>query len=882
MLQKLSMALRALLRRSQAEREMDEELRDHIGRQTELNICLGMSPEEARIAARKDFGGVEQAKERSRDARGARWLEDLWQDLRYGARTQVKNPGFTLIAVITLSLGIGANTAIFSLINAVLLRALPFPQPERIMTIWEEDHADVIARQGFAAGNYSDLKAQQTVFAQIAALTRSEMNLTGDGEPEKLEGVAVFEPEVFDILGVKPAAGRLFMPGEYVRGANRVVLISRSFWQQRFGGAADAIGKELTLNDEKFVIVGVLPANFQFLNPAASFWAPAGYSQRMLAYRLGHGLTVIARLKPDVAKAQAQAEVKTIMRRIAQDHPVEAGRLSAVVQPLREYLTGDAQRPLLVLFVAVAFVLLIACANLASLLLARATTRRKEIAVRLALGAGRLRIMRQLLTESALLASAGGLCGLMVAVWSFALLRQLIPSGLAGAATLGLDGQALAFTMALSLLTGVLFGFAPAWQATRIDVNEALKQSGARSGGGGRRLQNALVVAEVAMALILTVGAGLLIQTFYRLRQVDVGFRVENTLTLQTRLPRGRYMDHAKRTAFYQQTLERVRSLPGVVSATYASRQPLTSLRGIYTLTIEGRSAQGGSAMESDHRQISLEYFATLGIPLRQGRVFDERDTLQTEAVAIINETMARQYWPGENPIGKRFAVDEDGIPASHALTIVGVVGDVKHRGLENDVWPEFYMPHAQVDYNSYSIPSYLIVRTAGDPMSLAAAVRQAIHSVDPDQPAAEIRTVESLLDGMAAQQRLRMTLLASYAGVALLLAAVGIYGALAYFVTQRSSEIGVRMALGAQAGDVLRLVLRRGMGLALAGVGIGLITSFAMTRLMKALLFGVSATDPMTFGLTAMTLALVALLACYIPARRATKIDPLVALRCD
>jgi putative ABC transport system permease protein len=872
--------LKALLRKSKIEGELDEELGHHIEKQTDQNIKLGMNQDEARSAARKAFGGLEQAKEQSRDARGVRWIEDLVHDLRYGARTLVENPGFTLTAVITLSLGIGANTAIFSLINTVLLRSLPFPQPERIMTVWEEVPADVISRQGFAPGNYQDLKAQQTVFTQMAALTRSELTLTGDGEPEKLDGVAVFEPEALEILGVKLAAGRPFLPEEYVRGANKVILISHSFWQRRFGGAADAIGKELTLNDEKFVIVGALPANFQFFNPEASYWTPAGFNQRMLAYRLGHGLNVIARLKPGITRVQAQTEVKTIMRRIAQDHPVEAGRLSGFVQPLHEYLTGDVRRPLLVLLVAVGFVLLIACANLASLLLARATTRRREIAVRMALGAGRLRIVRQLLTESGLLASAGGICGLLVAVWSFTALRHLIPSGLTGAVTLGLDLQALAFTVGLSLLTGFLFGLAPAWQATRMDVNEALKQSGARAGASHQRLQNALVVAEIALALVLTVGAGLLIQTFYRLRQVDVGFRVENTLTLQTRLSRTRYMEHAKRTVFYQQTLERVRALPGIVSAAYASRQPLTSLRGIYSLTIEGRSSQGGAAMEADHRQISLEYFATLGIPLRQGRLFDERDTLQSESVAIINETMVRRFWPDENPIGKRFAVDEDGIPASHPFTIIGVAGDVKHRGLENDVWPEFYIPHAQVDYNSYSIPSYLIVRTAGDPMSYAAAVSQAIHSIDPNQPVAEVRTVESLLDGMVAQRRLRMTLLAAYAGLALLLAAVGIYGALAYFVTQRTSEIGVRVALGAQTGDVLRFVLRRGMGLALVGIGIGLITSFVMTRLMETLLFGVSGTDPLTFGLTSITLTLVALAASWIPARRAAKVDPLIALK--
>jgi putative ABC transport system permease protein len=811
-----------------------------------------------------------------------RRLEDeMFQDLRYGARMLMKQPGFTLTAALMLALGIGANTAIFSLINTVLLRPLPFPQAERIMTIWAEAPADGIARQSVAPGNYSDLKTQQTVFDKIAALTRSEMNLTGDGEPEKLEGFAALEPEMLDILGVKPAMGRLFLPGEYARGANRVVLISHGFWQRRFGGAADVIGKGLTLNDEKFVVVGVLPANFQFLNPEASFWAPAGFSRQQLAYRLAHNmLTVIARLKPGVTEAQAQAEVKTIMRRIAQDHPAEAGRLSAFVQPLREYLTGDARRPLLVLFASVGFVLLIACANLASLLLARAGARRKEIAVRVALGAGRWRIARQLLTESALLASAGGVCGLLAALWSFAFLRQLIPQDLAASVTLGLDGRALAYTLGLSLLTGVLFGLAPAWQATRIDVNETLKQSGARSGAGRQGLQNALVVIEVALALVLLIGAGLLIQTFHRLRRVDVGFRVENTLTLQTRLPRARYMDHAKRTSFYRQTLERVRALPGVVSASYASRQPLSSLRGIYSLTIEGRSAQGGLAMEADHRQISPEYFATLGVPLRQGRAFDEHDTLGTEPVAIVNETMARRFWPDESPIGKRFATDEDGKPAAHSLTIVGVAGDVKHRGLENDIRPEFYLPHAQVDYNSFSIPSYLIVRAAGDPSSLAPAVRRAVYSVDPGMPAAEVRTMESLLDEMVAQRRLRMMLLAAYAGLALLLAAVGIYGVIAYFVTQRTAEIGVRMALGAQAGDVLRFVLRQGMGLALAGVGIGVITSFAATRLMKSLLFGVSATDPLTFATVALLLILVSLFACYLPARRATKVDPLVALK--
>jgi predicted permease len=881
---KLRARLRVLLRKSEMERELNEELRYHIEQQTEQNIRLGMNPEEARYAARKAFGGVEQAKERSRDIRGVRWIEDLWQDLRYGKQILLKQPGFTLIAVLTLALGIGANTAIFTLVNAVLLRALPFPQPEQIMTIWEEAPSDGVVKQRVAPGTYSDLKAQQTVFAQMSALSSSEMNLTGEGTPEKLEGFAVLDGGALDILGVKPALGRVFLPGEYARGANTVLLISHELWRRQFGGAADVIGKEMTLNDEKFTVIGVLPADFQFLNPNASFWTPAGFNPQMLAYRAGHYLTVLARLKPDVTEAMAQAEIRTLMQRIAREHPAEAGKLSAIVQPLHEHLTVDVRRPLLVLLAAVGLVLLIACANLANLLLARSASRRKEFAVRVALGAGRWRIVRQLLAESVLLAGAGGVCGLLVAVWSFAVLRQLIPPGLIGVATLGLNGQVLIFTLGLSVLTGVLFGLVPAWQATQVDVNESLKQSGARTGAGHRRMQNALVIVEVALALVLLIGAGLLIQTFYRLRQIDVGFRAENLLTLQTRLPRIRYQDHAKRTNFFRQTLERVRALPGVVSAAYTSSLPMAGLGGIYTVAIEGHPAQAGVALEAGHRQISSDYFTTVGIPLREGRAFDERDTLQTEPVAIINETMARRFWPRENPLGKRFSIDEDyqGRPVTPLLTIIGIAGDVKHRGLENDIRPELYLPHTQAFYNSASIPSYLIARTANDPLRLASAARQTIHLIDPNLPAADVRTMEARLDELVVQRRLRMILLTAYAGLALLLAAVGIYGVLSHFVAQHATEIGVRMALGAQTGDVLRFVLQRGMRLALVGLGLGLLASFALTRLMKALLFGVSASDPLTFGMIALLLLGVAFAACFIPARRATKVDPLAALRSE
>jgi putative ABC transport system permease protein len=812
-------------------------------------------------------------------------MRTLPHDLRFAVRMLVKHPGFTLIAVLTLSLGIGANTAMFSVVHAVFLRSLPFPQPERIVMVWERVPSARVDRQGFAPGNYADLKARQQVFSHIGGLFRTEMTLTGAGEPERLEGFTVMDPDAFTILGVTPAHGRLFLPGEYQRGAHHVVLISHRLWQQRFNGASDAIGKSLALNDESYVVVGVLPADFQFLNANASFWAPAAVSPTLLAYRGSRGLRVIARLRSGVTQAQAQADTAARMQQIARDVPDEADDLGAIIQPLHDSLMGDVRRPLLVLLAGVAFVLLIGCANLANLLLSRAVARRKEIAVRVALGVGRWRIARQLITESVLLGLAGGACGLFVAAWSLAVVRQFIPPGLTSAARVGLDGPVLAYTLALSALTGVLFGLVPAWQATRLDVHEALKQSGARAGSSHRRLQNVFVVAEVAMALVLLIGAGLLIQTFYHLRQIDLGFRAEQMLTWQTPLPRIRYTDHTRREMFFQQALERVRLIPGVVSATYVSHLPLAGRGGVYAIDIEGRAAPSlpsGRVLDAGHRQVGPDYFQVLGIAITQGRRFDDRDTLLTQPVAIINETMARRYWPNESPLLKRFGIADEtptGAPVP-PLTIVGVAADVAQSGLETEIAPEFYLPHAQVTYNSSSIPSYWMIRTAGDPSRVAAAARGAIHAVDPNLLVADVRPMDARLDQLVAQRRLRTTLMTAYAGLALLLAAIGIYGVLADFVTQHASEIGIRMALGAQTADVMHLVVRRGMGLALAGVTLGLMTAWAVTRLMKTLLFGVGVADPMTFSAIALLLLGVALAACWIPARRAARVDPLVALR--
>jgi predicted permease len=824
-------------------------------------------------------------------------MRTLVHDLRFGARMLVKHPGFTLIAVLTLSLGIGANTAMFSLVHAVFLRPLPFPQPQRIVMLFETAPSAGVGRQGFAPANYSDLKAHQQVFSHISGLLHSEMTLTGAGEPERLEGFNLMDGDAFDILGIAPARGRRFLPEEYQRGSHRVLLISHRLWQQRFGGAADVIGKSLLLNDEPYLVVGVLPADLRFLNADASFWAPAAVTPTLLAYRDVRSVRVIARLKPGVTREQAQAETAARLQQIARDVPDEADDLGALVEPLHDYLTGDVRRPLLVLVSGVAFVLLIGCANLANLLLSRAVSRRKEIAVRVALGVGRWRIARQLITESVLLSVIGGACGLFVAAWSLAVLRQFIPRALTSSASVGLDGPVLAYTLGLSVLTGVLFGLVPAWQATRLDVHEALKQGGARAGSSHRRLQNVFVVAEVAMALVLLIGAGLLIQTFYHLRQIDLGFRAERMLTLRTPLPRLRYSDHAQRTLFFQQALERVRLIPGVTAATYVSQPPLAGRGGVYTVDIEGRAAQSsiggtpsgspyrspsGSPPDAGHRQVGPDYFRTMGIAITQGRDFDERDTLRTQPVAIINETMARRYWPNESPLLKRFGINDETPTGARvpALTIVGVAADVAQSGLETEIRPEFYLPHAQVTYNSTSIPSYWMIRTAGDPVSVATAARGAIHAIDPNLLVADVRTMDARLDQFVAERRLRTTLLTAYAGLALLLAAIGIYGVLADFVTQHASEIGIRMALGARTGDVMHLVLRRGMSLALVGVTLGLIAAWTVTRLMRTLLFGVDVADPTTFSAIALMLLCVALAACWIPARRAARVDPLIALR--
>ena len=812
-------------------------------------------------------------------------MATLLQDIRYGLRVLWQKPGFTAVAVLTLALGIGANTAVFSLVSAVLVRPLQYREAERLVMLWEDGTAAGFPRDVPAVGNYAEWRAQNKVFEDVAALDQRVYDLTGEGgEPQKIFGLGVTS-NFFPLLGAEAKLGRALLPEEDRPGASRVAVLSHGLWQRRFGGERSAVGRDVILNGEPYHIVGVMPADFQFEYPNVDLWVPAAFTPEQLADHASHYLDVVGRLKPGVTVEQAEADLNVIARGISEAHPDDAANLKAAVVPLREHLAGDARRPLLLLLAAVALVLLIACANVAGVLLSRAAARRREIAVRAALGASRLRIVRQLMTESALLSAAGGVVGALLALWTFSFLGQLVPAGLGAVAEPRLDAAVLGFTLFVSLVASIAFGLAPALQASKTDLSDALKQTGGRSGAGaGRRLRGAFVVAEVALALVLLVGAGLVVRTLYNLHEQYAGLKPESVLTVRTQLADNRYREPARRAAFYDRVLERVKSLPGVVAAGYTTAVPLMRKGGANGLSIEGKDNGPNANWNANHRQVSPDYFRALGVALREGRGLEERDDEGSLPVAVINETMARSFWPGETAVGKRFKV---GLPDSPQpwLMVVGVVEDVRQMASDEPVKAEMYVPYRQaVVYwkagNNWFAPRDLVVRTSVEPKSLAPAVREAVKEVDPYQPVSGVLTLEEVLRLDTAQRRVGMILLAAFAGLALLLAALGIYGVLAFFVVQHTPEIGVRMALGASPGDMLRMVVGRGMRLALAGVGVGLAAAFALTRLIESQLFGVSASDPLTFAGLALLLAAVALLACLIPARRATKVDPMVALR--
>ncbi len=807
-------------------------------------------------------------------------MQTLWQDLRYGGRMLMKQPGFTVIAVLSLALGIGANTALFSVINAVLLRPLPFQEPDRLAMIWEDASFIGFPQDTPAPGNFADWKAQSQTFADMAARGNRSFNLTGDGEPEKIQAYEV-TANFFPLLGVKPALGRNFSAEEDQPGANKVAIISHSLWQNRYGGEAAILNRSIVLNDESYTVIGVMPANFQFGPDYIRLWTPIAFTSEDLANHGDHYLNVVGRLKPGVTLAQANADIKAVMKRIGEQFPDEAGRLGANVISLHEQVAGKMRRSLWLLLGAVGVVLLIACANIAGLLLSRAAARQREIAVRSALGAGRWRIVRQLLTESIVLAGAGGLLGVLLASWSFTLFKQLLPTGMTASAVLEMDVRVLGFALLVSLLSGVLFGLIPALQASRVNFTAALKQGIGQSGfgSGQRRLRNAFVIGEIALALVLLVGAGLLIQTLSKLHGQYADLRAESLLTIRTALPENRYREQPKRVAFYDQVLARVQSLPGVASAGYSTTVPLEWAGGANGITIEGRQGGSNISWNANHRQISAAYLQTMGIALRGGRYFAEQDNADSLPVAIINETMARQYWPNENAIGKRF---KNGPADSRHpwLEIVGVVADVRQMGVDKPTKAEMYFPYRQIKSHAFYAPRDLVIRSTVEPTSLVAAVRDSVHAVDPNQPLSNIRTLDAVFAEHTQTRQMGMLLLTAFAALALTLAMLGIYGVLSYFVTQHTQEIGVRLALGADGKMIFGMVLKRGMTLVGIGLAIGLAASLALTRLLQSLLFEVSAADPATYAVVAVLLLVISVLACALPARRAAKVDPMIALR--
>jgi putative ABC transport system permease protein len=818
-------------------------------------------------------------------------MQALLQDLRYGARMLLRRPSFTLIAVITLSLGIGANSAIFSVVNGVLLRELPYREPQRLVMVWS-DRPLQAAQKGltewpFTAADFRDLRDQNQSFEQMTAFEPSqETNITG-GEPESLFGVSA-TANLFALLGVEAGHGRVFLPEEGQPGNNRVVILSDGLWRRRFGSDPKVVGQTISLNNDPYTVVGVAPPGFQFPPKAGlpsqfgfmrevDFYTPLALTPGELNDRGRGFLIVIARLKSQTGFEQARAEMVGIAERLARQYPDSNKNESVRLTPIHQQVVGKVQTALLALLGAVGFVLLIACANVANLLLARGAARQKEMVIRAALGAGRGRMIRQLLTESLLLAVLAGALALLLAVWGVDLLRTTLPDTFPRAAGISVDARVFGFTLVVSLLTGIVFGLIPALQGSRTDLNETLKEGGRSSGGGGRnRLGDLLVVSEVALSLLLLAGAGLTLRSFIRLMSVDPGFDPQNALTVAISLPQSKY-GGPQRAAFFQQIIERLRALPGVRSAG-AAFPPLGLWENSDGFRIEGRPpAPPGEPQLFASRVVSGDYFKAMKIPLLKGRVFTESDGLNQPPVIIINEAMARQYWPNEDPIGKRLISSSDGW--RDWREIVGVVKDVRYAALDKEAKAQMYIP-----FNHDSGITYrtLVVRADGDPMSLVAAVRSQVQALDRDQPISHIRTLEELVANSVAQRRFIMLTLAILAGVALLLAAVGIYGVTSYSVEQRRHEIGVRMALGARTGDVLRLLLGQGMKLVAVGVAIGLAAAFALTRLISNLLFGVRATDPVTFAAIAILLAGVALVACYLPARRATKVDPMVALRCE
>ena len=865
---------RALTHKQELDIELDEELRFHLERDIERNIQNGMTPEDAHHAALKAFGGVDQSKEECRDARGVGPLENTLRDITYSTRVLLKSYAFTIVVVLTLALGIGANTAIFSFANGILLRPLPYPQPDRLVVLDETAYKRGIDSASVSYPNFLDWREQNTVFEDVAVhFGTSRFALSGAGEPVQIYGGRVSQG-LFEILRVAPQLGRTFTADEDRPEQDAVVILGHDLWQRNFGGDPNIVGKKIVLSNRARTVVGVMPRGFRFPE-ISELWVPLALTPQLFT-RTDHGLESIARLKDGVTLSAAQAEMHNIAARIEQANPVTNEGLGVKVMSLRDNLAGDYREGLLILLGVVGCVLLVACVNVANLMLARATARQKEFALRAALGASRWRIMRQLLVESLLLAVIGGTLGFALSLLALRLLLKAIPIQLPFWMDFGIDLRVLGFTIGITLLTGLLFGAVPALQTSRVELNDTLKEGGRGSVGFRGRSRSLLVVTEIALSLMLLVGAGLMIKSFMRLRQVNIGLDAKNVFTATVILPQTKYSKPEQRTGFFNDFVGRVRNLPGVEAASATGTLPLGGNRWGRSLTVEGYPVLSvGQAPRIQHTVVTPDYFRTMGITLLAGRDFTEADSKDAPKVTIVDERLARHYWPNDTAIGKRvrFGPPEANEPWH---TIVGVVRSVRHLHMQADAEESVYLPHQQIPIGALTV----VARTTSDPLEVTSAIRHELAQLDRDQPLSAVASMEEVVAESIWQPRLYATLFAFFAGGALILALIGIYGVMAFLVQTRTHEIGVRMALGATARDVFTLIVGRGMKLTIIGVVIGVAGAIGLTRLMHSLLFNTSATDPLTFIGISLLLSLAAFLACYIPARRAAKVDPLIALR--
>ncbi|HXD34158.1 MAG TPA: ABC transporter permease [Pyrinomonadaceae bacterium] len=806
-------------------------------------------------------------------------METFLQDIRFGIRVLTKNRGFTLVALLTLALGIGANTAIFTVVNAIVFKPLPFSAPQQLVGVWTTDLQRPDSQYPVSLPTFRDWQQQTRSLTGLAAYAFNRFHVSGKEGPDDTRGVFA-TTNFFDVMGMAPALGRSLQPADE---RESVVVLSDELWRRRFNSDRNVIGKTINLNAETFTVVGVMAPSFRFPTPDIELWATMAsiYNQRnakpngpdWINGRSLRGYRVVGRLQNGVPVEQAQAEMSALAERLAQTYPDSNGGTGVVLVPLRTQIVGNYQKPLVVLLVAVGFILLIACANVANLMMARTAARDREIAIRRAMGAGQVRLIRQMLTESILLATLGGGIGLLLATWGVQLLLGLTPKEIPRLEGVSVDRWTLMFTFAVSIGTGVLFGLAPAWHARRLSLNESLREGGRGIAGMARvkRVRGLLVMSEIALAVMLLVGAGLMLKSFQRLTDISPGFNPDNLLTMSLGLQFVRYQEDARQVAFFEQALQRVRALPGVIAAGAATSLPPTYIQQGSGFTIEGRPVEPGKQLPSAiYIPATPGFVEALGLPLVRGRTIAEADTAQAPGIVVINQTLANHFFANEDPVGRRITVN--GV----LRTIVGVVGDAKYQGLGVEAGPQTYVPHAQSPFPGMRI----VVRASSDPTSLIAAVRSQIQSVDPEEGPTRFATMTQLLSESVAQPRFNTFLIGLFAALAFILSAIGIYGVINYDVTQRTGEIGVRMALGAQSADVVRLILKQGLVLTFGGLVIGVVGALALTRFLTGLLFEVKATDPLTYVVVAGLLALVAIAACLIPARRATKVDPLVALR--